>query len=483
MLVLRLPALTHPVLDPDEAGHAVGGLVWLDGGLPYLDFVDNKQPLVYAAFASILRVGRRSLVAVHWATLPWLLLTALLVSRLARQVHGPGWARETAAITFTVASAAWVEKDMLATNTEILANLPLVAAVLLAVAPPRSADTSLPSWRAFAVGVLTGVAVLFNLKALTVSPALALAFGRRRDGPETAGPPLLRVATLAVGVAVPLVVAMGFFAGQGALPELIEWNLLGNLRYLTIGPPLGAAFENGILYGWPRLALFVLATLPLWVAAALSWRRFGDRWAGRVTATWLVFSFAAVLQGGRLYGHYFIQLLPPLCVLGAGPLADLLALRSPDRRTRILRAIAVAGLVLPATGFAVAGHLRLAREELDAVRPPLGEVTRAVLDRSCPGETVFVWGYWPQLYYRLYLEDRRPASRFVFPQSLAGYVPGQPLGKVPGSPPISWSSGTGASSPTTSLAGPRTSSSTPRPAPCISGRGFPWTTTPCFGES
>jgi hypothetical protein len=34
-----------------------------------------------------------------------------------------------------------------------------------------------------------------------------------------------------------------------------------------------------------------------------------------------------------------------------------------------------------------------------------------------------VWGYWPQLYF---YAERPPATRFVYAQTLAGYVPGHP---------------------------------------------------------
>ena len=42
-VLLRLPTLWVEVLDTDEAGHAVHSQVLLDGGTPYVDFIDNKQ--------------------------------------------------------------------------------------------------------------------------------------------------------------------------------------------------------------------------------------------------------------------------------------------------------------------------------------------------------------------------------------------------------------------------------------------------------
>jgi hypothetical protein len=433
-LVLRAPALWIPVLDPDEAGHAVGAVVWLEGGVPYVDYADTKQPLVYAALAAVFALCGPSLVAVHWLTLPWLLLTAWLVARLARSLHG-ATAAALAPVLFALASVAWVEKDMLATNTELLANLPLAGAFALAQ-DGRATRRAIPA-RAALAGVLAGAAALFNLKAALACPALAFALVVPRVAvPDGAARRVRRVAAAALGASLPLAATVLYFRARGALDGLVEWNVLANLRYAGTGPPLGSGgVEAGILYGWPRLALFVAATLPLWVAVGVGARQDGLRQpAANAVRLWLLLSLGAALVGGRLYGHYFIQLLPPLVALASGPLAALAEGAAWSRGRRVVTGLAAAGLLLPALGFAIAGHGRIASGALDALRPPLAAVTDAVRARTRPGDRVFVWGYWPQLYFPLAQAGRLPATRFVFPQTLAGYVPGRPLGAVPGRP-------------------------------------------------
>jgi hypothetical protein len=433
-LLLRAPALWTPVLDPDEAGHAVGALVWLDGGVPYVDYVDNKQPLVYVAFAAVFALCGPSLVAVHWLTVPWLLLTAWLLGRVARAVHGPA-AAPLAPTLFALASAAWVEKDMLATSTELLANLPLAAAFALALGG-REPGREVPV-RAALAGFLASTAALSSLKAALAWPALVLALAApRAAAPEGAVRRARRVAAAALGGSLPLVAITLYFHARGALGALVEWNILANLRYAGTGPPLASwGVEGGILYGWPRLALFVAATLPLWVAAAVAGRRGARREpAANAVRLWLLLSLGGALLGGRLYGHYFIQVLPPLVVLASGPLGALPGEVAAGTRGRFLPGLAAAGLLLPVAGFAIAGHVRMGRRSLDALRPPLAAVTEAVRARTRPGDRIFVWGYWPQLYYPLAQAGRLPATRFVFPQTLAGYVPGRPGGAVPGRP-------------------------------------------------
>jgi hypothetical protein len=80
-------------------------------------------------------------------------------------------------------------------------------------------------------------------------------------------------------------------------------------------------------------------------------------------------------------------------------------------------------LVLPAAVFTGFGWIRIAAGDLDGLRPEVAAVAREVQARTGPGDRIFVWGYWPQLYY---YAQRPPATRFVYAQTLSGYVPGHP---------------------------------------------------------
>ena len=136
-----------------------------------MDFVDNKQPLLYATYAAAFTAFGPSLLAVHAITIPWLLLTAWLVGRLAARLWADETASRVAVVMFTLASVSYVEKDMLSTNTEVLMNLPLVAA-FWALASPRTAERR---GGPIAAGALMAAAILYNLKAAVALPALAAA--------------------------------------------------------------------------------------------------------------------------------------------------------------------------------------------------------------------------------------------------------------------------------------------------------------------
>ncbi|MBP7570580.1 MAG: hypothetical protein KBA95_11025 [Acidobacteria bacterium] len=421
LIVLRAPALAIDVLDPDEAGHAVNAATWLEGGVPYVDFADNKQPFVYGAYALAFAFCGRSLAAVHALTLPWLLATGWLVGGLAAATWGTTVARRWGVLLFVLGGSAYLEKDMLATNTEVLMNLPLAAAFWVVFAPSR-----LPAGAVAALsGLAAGAALLFNLKAALALPGLLLAlasFGGAARWARAA------IWTASAGVLPAVVVA--YLWHRGGLTDAWFWNVALNFSYSGAGLPLGSlGVAGGTLYGFPRLLLFGLATLPLWIGAGVAARRAWPDCERRASAAaafvWLAGSLAGACIGGRFYGHYFVALLPPLAWLASGPLASALARPAGSQRAprAWLRAAAVLGLVVPVAGLTIAGWVRISNRHLDALRPEVFEVADAVRQRTSPADRVFVWGYWPQLYY---YAGRPPATRFVFPQTLAGYVPGRP---------------------------------------------------------
>ena len=112
-------------------------------------------------------------------------------------------------------------------------------------------------------------------------------------------------------------------------------------------------------------------------------------------ALWLGFSFAAVCLGNHFAPRYFLQMLPPLAVVGARGIA--LALGQEKRW-----AIAAICLLL-AVPFVRFGprYLLMARHapwgdialDLDSQ-----QVSARINALKRPGDTLFVWGYRPDMY-------------------------------------------------------------------------------------
>jgi hypothetical protein len=142
-----------------------------------------------------------------------------------------------------------------------------------------------------------------------------------------------------------------------------------------------------------------------------------------------------VLAGGRFFGHYFIQVLPALSLLGAhGVLLLYERLRDPARKRRAL----IAALLLAVTLLFcfVRFHHRtatLAYETITGTRTrwsePWGMTRREreavvisdfVRSRLGEGEPLYIWDYALDVYW---LSGCRPASRYLAPYYITGKFP------------------------------------------------------------
>ena len=214
-LATRWLSLVLDVIDIDEASHAVGARVLLNGGLLYTDFVDNKPPLLYAAFALAQLAGARGLAGVHLVTAAIVVpLTALAVS--ACYEH-----RRTgvvAAIAMIVYGAAFIGHDMLATNAEVLMILPASWAVVQL----RDAERAASNARIVAAGLLFGTATLIKPQVGMWILAAAVAIADRhalRGEVRRAVRPLALLAAAAVAPAG----LVRHFTVRGGAGALIYW--------------------------------------------------------------------------------------------------------------------------------------------------------------------------------------------------------------------------------------------------------------------
>lgn len=416
--LLRLPALVRPIIDTDEAGHGVCARELLDGGRLYVDYGDNKPPLLYWIYAAVMAIGGRSVLAVHWFGLAWILVGAYAGGSLLRRA---GFGREEArwaALAYIVGSSVYLPNDMLATNGEQLMNPFLMLGAFF--------------WwkqgRPLMAGCLAGVSAfaggLCYQKGWVMLPVLG-AWGvwslirkdQRRDA-------RVRLIGLFGGAALGTAAVAAILARQGILDQALYWNFTSNARYIGAGGALMSfSLEDAQPHGTVRIVFYLLANLlPLRVI----WRGMRQgresmeaprRRLMSFLLLWLAASFAALSLGGRYFGHYFLQTVPAWSALFGATFPTVVKALDP----RAFRRLLWAGF--PLAGLAVFSQVWVAAGGLESQHPLLRDLARHAAANTTPDERVFVWGYASPAYY---FADRQPGARFVYPQSLAGYVPGLP---------------------------------------------------------
>jgi 4-amino-4-deoxy-L-arabinose transferase-like glycosyltransferase len=378
-VLVRLPAFFVDVFNSDETFLATQAQVIREGGDLYREAADRKPPLVpYIYAASFAITGTTALWSVRVAAMLAVVMTALLLAFEARRRAGPR-AMWIAGFLTVVALVAFAPQDGQAANFEIFMLPTTVAAVVLA---RRGHGAGAGVAAAFAtLAKQTGAAVLL--------PVTYLLWKRRgRDG----------VADAVVGFLIPiLLVAMVFGPRQ-----IAYWTVLGNGSYVGLKTASGLVIAMFVLMtlGWAACNLPILWTLPRSWKARRELADDGD--ANTDLWLWLVSSALSVAIGLRFFGHYYLQLVPPLVLLAAIALS-----RASQRAVQVTIAFAlVTGVLFSAAGYFLKPF---------GPEPQYQPVARYLATHTDTDDFVQVWGNVPEIYWA---SGTRPATRFIATNSL-----------------------------------------------------------------
>lgn len=378
--VTRIPSFARPLWNPDEGYLAVQARILAHGGQLYETVVDRKPPLVPWLYEAAFALGGSgSLTSVRVLAVLAQLLTAVLLASLARRRWGDTAGR-TAGVLYLLVSVGLNPEDAQAALFEVFI-LPCTAAALWCADRRR--------WGAAGVAVACAVLTKQTGGAVLVPVVWLL----HRSGAPHGG-----VLRLAAGVALPVLCA-ALFTDPAAF---VFWTVTGSGAYASFtGSELHAAVRA--VANTAILAAACAGLLPALVRAPrLARASAADLWV------WLASSAAAVTLGFHFFGHYYLQLTPPLALLATAALRHL-------PRERLTAALLTS--VCCCSLFLTWGLL--------APRPELAHAQRlaaAVADRTSPDDRVLVWGIHPETYW---LANRIPASRYLTAGLLTNYSGGR----------------------------------------------------------
>jgi hypothetical protein len=402
--LVRLHALPLSVVDWDESLYLLLGRDVLNGKLPYQGGFEHKPAALYYLFALAQVVFGHGVYAIRLLAIAACGLTGFLLALLVRRSAAADM--PTAAAVAVLYALLSTQNGGWATNTEILLNA-YGAAALVLLNGGRLFERVEPR-RALALGLVFGLMLHTNYLAGLPIAGFGVAYflsSVRRVGIARAGP-------LCLGNG--LFVAAGFCAASAAvLAPIAIWSDLGDyfgrqIRFLqNYSPPIPFHQHAGRVVGafLPYAALLTLA------GARVLFLLFGrgrgmaaTEGAGLIEMQGLVYigaAFIAANASGRLFTHYFIQMLPGLCVVGGVFLASLPAAGSLRRLCAVwLILMAALSLTLERNQFqarwtAVTAWLDGRPADLPTA---IAEDLHGALQRD---DLIYVFRYEPILYYLL----------------------------------------------------------------------------------
>ena len=407
IFITRITTLFTPLIDDEEA-FATFARVILHGGLPYVSVVDKHPPLLYYWYALWLRLfGDTNMLAVHIIGMLWVFLTCLVIYRIGKKIYS-GRAGLFAALAYAIFTTTY-KPSYISISASLIMALPITLSVLFFLKE-----------RFFLCGIFCGLAVFTKYQSLVQLPFIIAAIFYTGIHFKTPSPLMgegggdgknriaARLAAFIAGTTVVSAAVLGFLYFQGTLSPFYEYTWKAGLSYVSTG-------QDGYLRrALVNIGSYVAATAILWVSLFYHVRAVLKKEAEILMLGWFIFSIPAVFVGGRFYGHYFIQLLPPLCII-AGPWL----LRWWDDRRAVITALLIIfgiGFMIPRIFYrGIADHFGFHSLEVET------KIAEYIKGRTEPSDKIFIWGVEPGLYF---LAERFPATRFLWSDSLTGRLPG-----------------------------------------------------------
>ncbi len=441
-LLLRVFYLRFDFVNGDESVRALTATGLLDGARLYVDLVTDKPPGTTFFYAGVFALFGRNMAAVHLAATIWNFFTSVMVYLTAKQIYGKR-AGLCATLLFVYFSTNYFTQDMMAANTEMLMGLPYTASFYFFLRA-RDAQNRRLGFDLFIAGLLTGIAVtfkqlgIFNL-ALFGLYELLMVYRVRKDKPISASlfAAIKRLALISAGVAVVLAVLVVWLYATASLTDFWRNVVVLNRFYVTALPVgLWLQFMVGRTFGYVffNLTLWSLAVWTIWRAVKKSREaeQKSETQSELLVTFWGLVSLAGVFTGGRFFGHYFIQVLPALSILGASSLVLLFErLKTPALKQKTIAVFSLLAVFF--TIGLVRSHGRtavLAYETLTGTRTRFSEdwgmtkrereaeiVAQRVRERVGAGEPLYIWDYALDVYWR---SGCRPASRYLTPAYITG---------------------------------------------------------------
>ncbi len=351
----------------DEGVYAGTSQLWLQGIWPYRDYFFAHPPLAALAYAPAMAYhytpwgSPTSFMDARYAAVGYSLAALAAMYAIGWQLGlGVGWGRGAdgtsvpgAAVSASLAGFLWaLDGRIVEINRKIMLDQPMILASIIALAlyllALRRPTGRMRTMLLIGAGVLAGASALTKVAGLACFLALAADAAGRGGRVPGAGRPLVAVGGGFLGTALLGVAPFLLAAPDRFLREVVHFQVLRPTDCTTITnngdcsaagriTDLAANLQNGPTTVLAAAGFLVLTVALLRGRAASREPRAASRETDAARSTqssvlspqssvlfWrpvVLWGLASVLlftYSRSFYGHYYMQLAAPLCVLGGG---------------------------------------------------------------------------------------------------------------------------------------------------------------------
>lgn len=409
-ILLRIKPIGIP-LDRDEGVFGLIGKTILNGGLPYLDGIDHKPPVIFYIYAFILSIFPSNAIGVHLFLHIYNLATLYVLFLFVKQISN----RSTAywsAFFYAILSINPNVQGFTA-STEMFMLLPIMASLLFAVYGTE--EGRLQYSYLVVSGICGALACWIKQPAIfSVSFAIVLVIHRLWSSNKLENRYLLIAKALTVwlvgGTGLSLFI-IGYFAIQGILSEFFYWSFTHSLLYSETLP-----ISNRVVMAWNGLLNVVVNSPVLIVLSLLSF--VVQSGSIKIPKTLIALFFILSITGasvGFAYPHYYAQIVPPVVILAGIASSSILLKVTRGKRRYSGGVILVATVTLVEFAFNSGYHFfedskTLSRKYFGVNPFPEAVVLAKYLkNQTSVDDRIFIYGSEPEI---LLLANRSSASAF-----------------------------------------------------------------------
>jgi hypothetical protein len=405
VIVVRVRLLAIP-LERDEGEYAYAGQLLLDGIPPYKMAYNMKLPGAYAGYAAIMAVFGQTPAGIHFGFLLVNLATLALLFLVARRLLDLPHAA-LACVCYALLSMCPGVLGLEGHATHLVV-LPAVAGLLLLLKARESGRLWGFGWSGMAFGlsfVCKQPGLVFGLFGLAVLLRDLVA-----AAPPERGQRIQRITWFGTGLALPFLLTCLWMTWAGTFDRFWFWTVvyarvhagLLNWRVGLLDLDDFNRKAGALRWSWAAAAAGLICLL---LDKARREARF-------VICAWLVSSLIAFTASFYFSRHYFIMVLPVVCLLIA------VAVRRAAQA--VGEAIPAVCFVLACAGFVFANRALWFEQTPEAACralyggnpfPEAVPIAKYLREHSTAEETIAIMGSEPEIFF---LAHRHSASGYIY---------------------------------------------------------------------
>jgi len=321
---LRFSTFFQSLIDVDESLYLLMSQSILNGQVPYVAVWDQKPPGIYILFSLAQLLLGHSVISIRILACIAITITCYLLYRLGNVISNnlPGIGL-LAGITYAFLSLI---NGGLASNTEIFFTPFVVLAFYLlflnGVHPAKPFNQS--NLRLFIVGLIIGLAiqikplVVFDFTAILIIVIVDSYFKAANSRDHFLKTILKSCTLLIIGAILPFFFVATYFVLTGHFADYVYANFTANKIYSVDNPFSFNLFSQALKIQFRTSTVLWLCAFSTPVYLVLDKHTNSEEkkklW---LILLWLLTALIATCFTKRFYTHYFLQLLPPLCILSS----------------------------------------------------------------------------------------------------------------------------------------------------------------------